>query len=588
MSGFLTAVARYFPFLSWAALVDRKTLKADLMAGLTGAVVVLPQSIAFATIAGLPPEYGLYTGMITPVVAALFGSSLHLVSGPTTAISLVVFSTLNNFAEVGSPEFISLALTLTFMAGAYQLILGIARLGIVANFVSHSVVIGFTSGAAILIATSQLKNLLGVQIPKGESFLHTWVDLWQQMGSVNYFILVIGLLALVAAILVKRHYPKLPNLLVGLAVGCLAALILQGSNHGVVYVGQIPAQFPPLSKPDFSFSALRMLAPGAFAVALLGLIEAVSISRAIASKSHQLIDANQEFVGQGLSNAVGSFFSCYAGSGSFTRSGVNYEAGARTPMSAIFAAGFLLLIVLLVAPVIAYLPRAALAGIILLVAYNLVDFRQIRHVLESSKAETSILVTTFVATLFLELEFAIYLGVLLSLIIFLGKTSTPEIVTLAPDMDHRYGRFTLTDVFTKPLIQCPHLKILRVDMSIYFGSVNYIQTQLRKITEKEKVYDILLIGEGINLIDLTGADMLSQEAKRLAAEGGGLYFACLKPQVYRSISRTHLIKDIGNSHFFDDKNEAITKLTRLLRMQGKCAGCNARVFQQCTKEAESG
>ncbi len=585
MAGIPTIVTSYLPFLSWARLVNVNTLKADLMAGLTGAVIVLPQGVAFAIIAGLPPEYGLYTAMITPIVAALFGSSLHLISGPTTAISLVILSTVSSHAEIGSPEFISLALTITFLAGLYQFVLGVARLGIVVNFVSHSVVVGFTVGAAILIATSQMKNILGVQIPKGDSFLHTWVDLWQQLDAVNFWVVAIALVTLASAILTKRYLPKLPNLLVALAIGCLAALMLNGSMHDVAYVGSIPASFPPSSRPDFSFSTLRALAPGAFAVALLGLIEAVSISRMIATKSHQRIDANQEFIGQGLSNLVGSFFSCYAGSGSFTRSGVNYDAGARTPLSAIFAAVFLMMIVLLVAPVFAFMPKGAVAGIIMLVAYNLIDFKQIKHVLVSSKAETSILLTTFFATLFLDLEFAIYLGVLLSLIIFLGKTSTPEIVTLAPDMDYRYNRYTLTDIDTKPLCQCPHLKILRVDMSIYFGSVNYIQTQIHRITAKDKVYDILIIGEGINLIDLTGAEMLSHEAERLDAEGGGLYFACLKPQVYRSISRTHLIRDIGNAHFFDDKNEAITKLSRLLRMRGRCADCTARVFEQCRSEA---
>ena len=190
--------------------------------------------------------------------------------------------------------------------------------------------------------------------------------------------------------------------------------------------------------------------------------------------------------------------------------------------------------------------------------------------------------------MFLELEFAIYLGVLLSLVIFLARTSTPEIVTLAPDIDYRYQRHTLTDVETKPLRQCPELRILRVDMSIYFGSVSHIQAKIYEITEKENIYDILIIGEGINLIDLTGAEMLLHEAERLEEHGGGLYFACLKPQVYDAISRTHLVNMIGNAHFFDDKKEAVTKLSRLLRMQGHCEGCKARVFAECKLEAVDG
>jgi SulP family sulfate permease len=572
---------KLFPFLIWFRLITKDSLKADFMAGVTGAVIVLPQGVAFAMIAGLPPEYGLYTAMVTPIMAALFGSSMHLISGPTTAISIVIFSAVSNHADPFTPEFITLALTITFLAGLYQFILGIARMGILVNFVSHTVVIGFTAGAAILIATSQMKNILGINVERGESFVHTWIQVWNNLGDINSYILITALATFASALLIKKISPKAPHLLLSLIIGSIFAALVGGHLHGISFVGKIPAHLPPLSTPDFSFATIKMLAPEAFAVALLGLIEAVSISRSIASKSHQRIDGNQEFIGQGLSNIVGSFFSSYAGSGSFTRSGINYASGARSPLSAIFAAFILMAIILLIAPLSAYLPIAAMGGVIMLVAYNLIDFQQIKHTLESSNAETAILLTTFFATLFLELEFAIYLGVLLSLVIFLGRTSTPEIITLAPDLDRRYNKHTFTDVETKPLAECPHLKILRIDMSIYFGSVNHVQSKIYEITEKEGIHDILIIGEGINLIDLTGTEMLMHEAERLEDMGGGLYFACLKPQVYYSISRTHLINEIGNNHFFDDKREAITKLQRLIRMRGCCDCCTARVFKEC-------
>ena len=297
-----------FPFLSWFKFITKDTLKADFIAGFTGAVIVLPQGVAFATIAGLPPEYGLYTAMVTPIIAALFGSSRHLISGPTTAISIVVFAAISNHAEPGTPEFISLVLTLTFLAGVYQLAFGLARLGSLVNFVSHTVVIGFTAGAAILIATSQMKNILGVHIAKGESFFHTWLDLWHEVGNTNIHVLVIASFTLISALVVKRYLPKIPNLLIGLIVGSFVALYFSGNDSNIQLVGEIPAHLPPFSLPDFSFASIRMLAPEAFAVALLGLIEAVSISRAIATKSNQRIDANQEFIGQGLSNITGSFF----------------------------------------------------------------------------------------------------------------------------------------------------------------------------------------------------------------------------------------------------------------------------------------
>ncbi len=569
-----------FPFLRWLPMVNRNTIRADLIAGFTGAVIVLPQGVAFATIAGLPPEYGLYTAMVTPIVAALFGSSLHLISGPTTAISIVIFSAVSHHAVPGTPEFIQMALTITFLAGVYQLAFGIARLGALVNFVSHTVVVGFTAGAAILIATSQMKHVLGVEVPRGESFLHTWMTLYEHLGNVNYYVLLVAVVTLVTALLVKRFVPAIPNLLAGLIMGSVVALLINGEAHGVDLVGEIPRHLPPLSSPDFSFASLKLLAPEAFAVALLGLIEAVSISRAIAAKSHQRIDGNQEFIGQGLSNIVGSFFSSYAGSGSFTRSGINYSAGAKTPMSAIFAAVFLALIVLLIAPLTAYLPIAAMGGVILLVAYNLIDLHHIKEILTISKSETAVLLTTFFATLFLELEFAIYLGVLLSLILFLNRTSTPDIVELGPDIDPRGGKRQLVNLEEKPLAQCPQLKIIRIDMSIYFGSANHIQNKLHKISEQDGYHHILIICTGVNFIDMTGAEMLVQEATRLEELGGGLYFAEIKPRVYDFISRAHFIRKIGNDHFFDEKKIAIREIIKKLDIE-RCRSCKVRVFEEC-------
>ena len=567
-----------FPFLSWFKLVTKESIKADFFAGLTGAVIVLPQGIAFATIAGLPPEYGLYTAMVTPVIAALFGSSRHLVSGPTTAISIVVFSAISHHAEPGTTEFVMLALTLTFLAGVYQLAFGLARLGSLVNFVSHTVVIGFTAGAAILIATSQMKHITAITIPKGESFVHTWVDLFRDMADINLFVFSIAVVTLFIAIVTKKLMPKSPYLLVAMVGGSVVALFLKDYSDGIKLVGEIPAHLPPLSSPEFSMETIRMLAPEAFAVALLGLIEAVSISRAVATKSNQRIDASQEFIGQGLSNIVGSFFSSYAGSGSFTRSGINYDAGAKTPISAIFAAILLMIIVLLIAPLTAYLPIAAMGGIILLVAYNLVDFHHIKQKLTFSKTESSILLTTFFATLFLELEFAIYLGVLLSLVLFLAKTSTPSIPTLS--VDDADEKRKLINIQKKPLKQCPQLKIIRIDMSIYFGSINHIQKRISQIVESERIYHILIISSGINFIDLAGAEALVSENNRLKKENGGLYFVGLKSSVYEFAAKSCFVKKIGNNHFFDSKGQAISSIYKRLD-RSVCLTCNALIFTEC-------
>ena len=372
--------------------------------------------------------------------------------------------------------------------------------------------------------------------------------------------------------------PKSPYLLVAMVGGSVMALFLKDYSDSIKLVGEIPAHLPPLSSPEFSMETIRMLAPEAFAVALLGLIEAVSISRAVATKSNQRIDASQEFIGQGLSNIVGSFFSSYAGSGSFTRSGINYDAGAKTPISAIFAAILLMIIVLLIAPLTAYLPIAAMGGIILLVAYNLVDFHHIKQTLTFSKTESSILLTTFFATLFLELEFAIYLGVLLSLVLFLAKTSTPSIPTLS--VDDADEKRKLINIQKKPLKQCPQLKIIRIDMSIYFGSINHIQKRISQIVESERIYHILIISSGINFIDLAGAEALVSENNRLKQENGGLYFVGLKSSVYEFAAKSCFVKKIGNNHFFDSKGQAISSIYKRLD-RSVCLTCNALIFKEC-------
>lgn len=570
-------LARVFPFLRWAYLVDRHTLKADFFAGLTGAVIVLPQGVAFAIIAGLPPEYGLYTAMVPPILAALFGSSRHLISGPTTAISIVVFATVSKFAAPGTPEFITIALTLTFFAGVYQLILGLARLGTLINFISHSVVIGFTAGAAVLIATSQLKNYFGIAIPAGESFVHTWQALGHHIGDTNLYALGIASITLFTALAFQIYKPRWPGLMIAMIVGSVFALVSGAAAHGVTTVGELPARLPPLSMPDLSFNALKTLGSGAFAIAMLGLVEAVSIARSVASRSGQRIDGSQEFVGQGVANVIGSFFSSYASSGSFTRSGLNYTAGAVTPLSAVFAAVSLAVIVLLVAPLAAHLPIAAMAGILLLVAYRLIDFHHIKTIFRSSKGETAVLLVTFLATLFIELEFAIYVGVMTSLVMYLNRTSRPRVVSRVPDatspMRHMLSGTSDTE--------CPQLKIVRIDGSLFFGAVDHIQKIFHEFELQNPAQThLLIIGNGINFIDVAGAEMLVQEAKRRRARGGGLYMAKVKDDVCRVLKRGEFAELIGADNIFSTKGEAIAAIYKRLSAE-HCAACTKRIFIEC-------
>jgi len=571
-------LSRIFPFLNWWPMLDREALRSDFFAGLTGAVIVLPQGVAFALIAGLPPQYGLYTAIVTPIVAGLFGSSHHLISGPTTAISIVVLATVKPFAEPGSQEFISMVLTLTFLAGAFQLALGLARMGQLVNFISHSVVIGFTAGAAILIATSQLKHYLGVSLPPGESFVHTWIDLYGQLPDLNGYTVATASVTLLAALLFRRYRPRWPGMLFAMVIGSLFCLVVGGEQHGVRLVGSLPAMLPPLSVPDFSLQTIRALGPGALAVALLGLIEAVSIARAIAARSEQRINGDQEFIGQGLSNLVGSFFSSYAGSGSFTRSGINYQAGARTPMAAIFAALMLAVVLLLVAPLTAYLPMPAMAGIILLVAYNLIDFHHIRQTLRASRSDAAVLITTFLATLFMELEFAIYIGVILSLVLYLNRTSKPRIYTVAPDQADPLRRMVTK---TPGLKECPQLQIVRIDGSLFFGAVNHVAGTFHMFEQRDpERRHLLIVASGINFIDAAGAELLIQEARRRRKRGGGLHLTKAKEGLCESLRKGGHLEEFGAGNVFRSKGEAITTIFGKLDRE-RCRRCDKRIFGEC-------
>ena len=575
------AASILFPFLRWLPKVTGRSLRSDLLAGITGAIIVLPQGVAFATIAGLPPEYGLYAAMVPVLVAALFGSSFHLVSGPTTAISLVVFANISKLAVPFGPEYIHLVLTLTFLTGIFQLVLGAARLGGVVNFVSHSVVVGFTAGAAVLIATSQMGHFFGLSLPKSVSFLSTLIDVIAALPAINPYVTAVAVTTLVVAAAIKSWRPHAPALMAAMVVGGLLTEIIDGANHGMRLVGALPERLPPLSLPNISLATIHDLVPCAMAVAMLGLAEAVSIARAVAVHSNQTIDNSQEFIGQGLANIAGSFFSAYVGSGSFTRTGVNYEAGAKTPLAAGFSALFLVLVLLLVAPLTAYLPLASMAGVILLVAWHLIDFGSIRRIMGTDRSEAAVLILTFMATLFVQLEFAIYAGVILSLLLYLRRTSHPHFITLAIDPTDRRRR--LVNIRDMPCKECPQLKILRLDGSIFFGAVNHISEELHHIIDAcPEQFHILIVGSGINFMDAAGCHMIFHENRSLRLEGREISLCSLKPEVLDMLKRGGCLANMGTEHIFSSKDEAIQSIVFRLDPE-RCAGCTVRIFAECAK-----
>lgn len=576
-----TLIRRYLPFLRWWPRVNRDSLRHDLLAGLTGAIVVLPQGVAFATIAGMPPQYGLYAGMIPAIVAALFGSSWHLVSGPTTAASVVLFSTLSPYALPGSADYVALALTLTLMVGVFQLALGMLRLGTLVDFISHTVVVGFITGAAILIFASQIPGFLGLSSTNRWAFHDIPMQLIAHIDEVNPYSLAVGVLALATGILTLRRFPKLPYMLAAMLAGSIAAflldLVLGNETTALRTIGALPAGLPPLTLPAVSFETISRLAPAAAAITLLVLTESITIGRALALKSGQHLDSNQEFIGQGLSNLAASCCSGYVATGSFNRSGVNYEAGARTPLSAVFAGLLLMAIVVFIAPATAYLPNAAMAGVLFLVAWQLIDLKRIIKIFRTSRTEAAILALTITTALFVGLEYAILLGVVFGLLLFVMDTARPRIFSRVPN-PNTPNRDFVTDA---TLPECPQVKFLRLDGDLYFGSTHHVERMLEIYRQRQTNQShLLLICSGINEIDISGAELLGDEARKRNADGGGLYLYRIKPAVEEFLTRGGYMTEIGEDHQFSKKSEAISRIFEQLD-RSICARCEHRIFLEC-------
>ena len=555
-------------------------MRADLVAALTGTALMLPQGVAFATIAGLPPQYGLYAGMIPAIVAALFGSSWHLVSGPTTAASVILFSILSTHAVPGSAEYIQLAITLTFMVGIIQIVLGFVRLGALVDFVSHSVLVGFTAGAAALIFASQLKHFLGISMASEEHAYQTVLKAAEHVPEANIFAVIVAIVTIVSGIASRKFFPKIPYMLIAFAVGTVAALVVEQIVAGpteLKYVSAVPASLPPFSFPVLSFESFRMLAPAALALTLFALTEAVSIARSLAIQSGQHLDGNQEFIGQGLSNIFGSFFSSYVATGSFNRSALNYQSGAKTPVAALLGGAMLIAVVPVVGPYLAYLPMPAVAGILFLVAWKLIDTHHIKKILKASRNEAFVMTITFLTAIFVDLEFAILLGVLMSLFFFLLDATRPRIYSRVPDPESEKRSF-VTD---PTLPECPQIKIVRVDGSFFFGAVHHLQKMFHIFSLRQpQQHHMLLIAFAINRIDVSGAEFLAQEARRRRAEGGQLYLYRPKAQVTDLLERGGYADVIPTENIFRSKHDAIAQMVANVD-KDICRRCDKRIFLEC-------
>lgn len=576
-----TYISRIFPFVAWWPRVSRRTFRMDLLAGIAGALIALPQGIAFAAIAGMPIQYGLYTGMVPAIIAALFGSSWHLVSGPTTAASIVMLSMLGMSAEPGSVDYVDLALTLTFMVGIIQFGLGLARMGVLVNFISHSVVVGFIAGAAMLIIVNQAGHFFGLVLPRSIYSYETAYVMLLRLPDLDPAVTTVGVLTVVTGLLCKRFLPWIPYMIPAMLAGGLVAFGLEywpgADTLRIPMAGTLPSSLPPLSTPSFSLDIMRQLAPAALAMTLFALTEAATIGRSLATRSGQHLDGNQEFIGQGLSNIAGSFFSAYVATGSFNRSAANYAAGARTPMAAIFAGLFLVVVVIVAAPLGAHLPKAAMAGVLFLVAVDMVDVHHIRGIIRISRSETAVLAMTFVCALAFGLEISILAGVVFSLVIYLARTSRPPVTSRIPDPGD--GRRIL--IASTGLPECPQLKLVHIEGSLFFGAIQHVRESLRSIERgSPEQRHLAITATRISFIDVAGAEMLVQEAKARQQQGGGLYLIRPNAKSMAPLRKSGYLDLIGKENIFFDKQEAIeTIVSRLDR--GICAACTKRIFLEC-------
>ena len=576
-------------FGSWTRTVTRSTLRVDAMAGLLGAVLVLPQGIAFATLAGLPPEYGLYTAVVPCIIAALFGSSWHVMSGPTNANSLALFAMLSPLAMAFSPAYIQLALAVTIMVGIMQWLIGTLRLGSLANFISPAALFGFTSGAALLIAVYALPDLLGLAPAAEHGAGAVLAHVGSQLGHAQAAALAVAAITAVVAVAVRRLRPGWPFMLVGLVVSTALAvawfqvMVPEPVTPAMALrtVGTIATPWPRFEVPHISWASVPDLLGLAFALTIVALGQAISIAKAVAARSGQRIDANREFRGQGLSNIVGGFFSCYVSCGSMNRSMPNLQAGARTPMASVFSALLLLGLVAVSSSLLAQIPMAALAALLMMVAVGLLDLTRWRQLFRLSRTEFAVALATMVATVTIRLEMAILLGTLLSLMSFLYRTSKPAMRTMGFDSTLPDRQFVVLADAATPLQECPQLKLLRMEGEVYFGATQHVADTLHALRHAPQPQKHLLVmGKSMNFIDLAGAQLWEDELKARRAIGGDLYFHRPRPEVLQMWQTTGFTSLLGPEHQFADKRSAIATIFPKLD-PAICKQCTARIFWEC-------
>lgn len=556
---------QFFPFLAWTGeLKDKNVLRADVLAGITVALVLIPQSMAYAQLAGLPAYFGLYISFMPVMIAALWGSSRQLATGPVAVVSIMTATALAPVAT--SPEhYIALAMFLALLVGLFQLFLGVFRLGIVVNFLSHPVIVGFTNAAAMVIGLSQLSKIFGVTMP-GNASDHFMGRIWgvfQQVDDTHILTLFMGLGAFAIMMGLKKYAPKLPGVLIAVSASIIISWLLKFEESGGAVVGKIPEGLPNLEVPLFSADLVITLLPSAIVIALVGFMEAISIAKAMAAKTKDHIDPNQELIGQGLGNIAGSFSQAYPASGSFSRSAVNLNAGARTGFSSVVTAIIVVVTLLFLTPLLYHLPQAVLAAVIMMAVFGLINFKAVKHAWRANKHDGIASIVTFVATLGFapHLDQGILLGAGLAIGMYLYRTMSPRIAFLG-----RYEDGTLRDTSVHTDLPVDEKVVaVRFDGSLYFANVSYFEEAILKAAADHKEAKfILVVCDGINQLDASGEEVLHHLVQRLHDNGVTLVFSGLKRQILKIMIKTKLIEHIGKQNLHATADQALEAIYQQL------------------------
>lgn len=549
---------RYIPILAWLPNYKKSNLSGDLSAGLTVGVMLIPQGMAYAMIAGLPPVYGLYAAMIPQVIYALFGTSRQLAVGPVAMDSLLVAAGVSALAAAGSEQYIALAILLSLMMGIVQVAFGVFRLGFLVNFLSKPVISGFTSAAALIIGLNQLKHVIGIDIERNNNIFKIIYDAILGFGGINWITVVIALIGIIIIKNIKKIHKAIPGALIAVILGIVIVQFGGLTELGVKIVGEVPEGLPPFAVPDLTTEFFSDLAPIALTLALIAFMESISVAKAIQSKhkGEYELDNNQEMIGIGMGNVVGSFFGCYPTTGGFSRSAVNDQAGAKTNLAAIISAVLIGLTLLFLTKFFYFLPKAILGAIIMVAVFGLIDFKYPVFLWKSKKEDFIMLTVAFTATLAFGIKEGIGAGVGVSILMLIYRTTNPHVAVLGKlpnTKDYRnINRFD--EIETRD-----DILILRHDAQLYFANTtNFIDTVKTKVEEKGSGLRLIIFHCGsISNIDATALQALRELIEELNANETGVYFSGLIGPVRDLLTKTEFIKEVGEDHFFVDVQSAI-------------------------------